>query len=132
MVISSYQVNFNKSIVTALLFNDLSFSEKEQKLQSFVNEAEERYEMFCDNINSLLENKETNNETDTLYLTIDGFSFISNSSIGQQNSCFPVLTINHFSPRCSDISSLIEIALFHLGSHCEFSKNNLKAFTQTA
>lgn len=132
MNISTHQSNFNKSIVTALLFNSLSLSEKEQKLQLFVNETDERYDMFCDNINRLLENKDTNNDADTLYLTIDGFSFISSSSVGQQPSCFPVLTVNQHSPNCPDISIFIEIALCRFATYCEFTKNTLKALAKIA
>lgn len=118
-----YQEKFNNSIVTALLFNDLSLNDKERKLQEFVNEAEERYDMLCDNIAQLLVNKETNPDTNTLYLTVDGFSFVSNSALDQQATCFPVLTINKYSPMCPDILAYIEIVLSHFTSYCIFAKN---------
>lgn len=127
-----YQEKFNNSIVTALLFNDLSLNDKERKLQEFINEAEERYDMLCDNITKLLINKETNNETNTLYLTVDGFSFISNSLLDQQTSCFPVLTINKYSPICPDILAYIEIALSHFTSYCIFVKNTYISLNKSA
>ena len=99
MAQSVFQEKFNNSIITALLFNNLAMNDKESKLQAFINEADERYDMLCDNITRLLENKETNNDVNTLFLTIDGFSFISNSALNQQSSCVPVLTINQYSPQ---------------------------------
>lgn len=129
MEVSVHQVKFNCSVVTALLFNSLSLSEKEQKLQLFMSEAEERYDMLCDNIYSLIENKDCNNVADTLYLTIDGFSFISSSLVGQEPSCFPVLRVNQFSQKCPDVSILIEIALFQFASYCELMKTTVKSLS---
>lgn len=128
MELSIYQTHFNKSIVTALLFNNLPLCEKEHKLQLFVNEAEDRYDMFCDNINLLIENKGANSNADTLYLTIDGFSFVSSSLGGQHPSCFPVLTINQNSSFGLDISTLIENALARFAFYCEFIRNTVKSF----
>lgn len=129
---SVHQVIFNKSVVTAILFNNLTLNEKEQKLQLFINEAEERYDMLCDNVYNLISNKEKNTGADTLYLTIDGFSFVSSSLTGHETSCFPVLTINQYSPVCSDVSILIEIALNQFASFCEFIKTTINSFTKTA
>lgn len=127
-----FQEKFNNSIVTALLFNNLSLCEKERKLQQFTNESEERYDMFCDNINCLLDNKDENSDLNTLYLTIDGFSFLSNFSMEHQPSCFPVLTINRYSPNAPDISMYIEIALNHFAFYCEFTKSTIRAFEESA
>ena len=132
MVQSFYQEKFYNSIVTALLFNNLSLNDKERKLQAFVNEAEERYDMFCDNITYLLVNKETSNETNVLYLTVDGFSFVSNSTLDQQLTCVPVLTINKYSPKSPDILAYIEIALCHFTSYCNFAKNTFISFDKSA
>ena len=127
-----FQEKFNCSIITALLFNNLSLCEKERKLQEFVNENEERYDIFCDNIDILFANKDKADESKTLYLTIDGFSFISNVSFENHLTCFPVLTINRYSPNCPDIAMYIEIALNHFASYCEFAKNTIKSFDHSA
>lgn len=132
MAQSVFQEKFNNSIITALLFNNLSMNDKESKLQAFINEADERYDMLCDNITRLLVNKETNNDVNTLFLTIDGFSFISNSALNQQSSCVPVLTINQYSPRCPDILAYIEIALCIFTSYCSFIKNTFNSFEKNA
>ena len=126
------QKQFNHSIVTALLFSNLSLCEKERKLQQFVDENEERYDILCDNIYKLFLDKDSNAETNTLYLTIDGFSFISNSSIEQQLSCFPVLTINKYSPRCPDISMYVDIALNHFSYYCKFAKSTILSLQKSA
>ena len=70
MAQSLYQEKFNNSIITALLFNNLAMTDKETKLHAFINEADERYDMLCDNITRLLVNKEINNDANTLFLTI--------------------------------------------------------------
>jgi len=132
MAQSVFQEKFNNSIITALLFNNLSMNDKESKLQAFINEADERYDMLCDNITRLLVNKETNNDVNTLFLTIDGFSFISNSALNQQSSCVPVLTINQYSPRCPDIVAYIDIALCIFTSYCSFIKNTFNSFDKSA
>lgn len=132
MAQSVFQEKFNNSIITALLFNNLAMNDKESKLQAFINEADERYDMLCDNITRLLVNKEANNDVNTLFLTIDGFSFISNSALNQQSSCFPVLTINQYSPRCPDILAYIEIALGIFTSYCSFIKNTFNSFDKSA
>lgn len=132
MAQSVFQEKFNNSIITALLFNNLSMNDKERKLQDFINEAEERYDLFCENITRLLVNKETNNDVNTLFLTIDGFSFISNSALNQQPSCVPVLTINQYSPSCPDILAYIEIALGIFTSYCSFIKNTYNSFDKSA
>lgn len=124
MTQSLYQEKFNNSIITSLLFNNLAMDDKERKLQAFINDADERYDLFCDNITRLLVNKETNNDVNTLFLTIDGFSFISNSALNQQPSCVPVLTINQYSPSCPDILAYIEIALCVFSSYCHFIKSS--------
>ena len=120
-----YQTQFNNSIVTGLLFSNLSVSDKERKLQEFVHEAEERYDVLCDNISQLLLNKQSNNDINTLYLTVDGFSFVSDLSLDQGRACVPVLTINKYSPECPDILAYIEVALCHFSSYCNFSKNTI-------
>lgn len=128
-----YQTQFNNSVVTALLFSNLPLCEKERKLQAFVNEAEERYDMFCDNITCLLANKEINDKASTLFLTVDGFSYVSDFTQEQQHvSCVPVLTINKYSPLCPDISAYIEVALCHFTSYCNFAKNTFLSFEKTA
>lgn len=132
MAQSVFQEKFNNSIITALLFNNLAMNDKESKLQAFINEADERYDMLCDNITRLLANKETNNDVNTLFLTIDGFSFISNSALNQQPSCVPVLTINQYSPKCPDILAYIEIALGIFTSYCSFIKNTFNSFDKSA
>lgn len=132
MTQSYFQEKFNHSIVSALLYNNLLLDDKERKLQSFVNEADERYDMFCDNINRLLSRTESNNEINTLYLTIDGFSFLSNTALDQQPSCIPVLTVNKYSPKCPDILAYIEIALCQFASYCIFAKNTFNSFCKSA
>lgn len=127
-----FHEKFNTSIVTALLFSNLPISEKERKLQKFVNENEERYDIFCDNINRLLVNKGLNSTPDTLYLTIDGFSFISNSIIEHQASCVPILTINQYSPNCPDISAYVDIALSYFSSYSNLVKSVAVSFDQSA
>ena len=126
------QEKFNNSIIQALLFNNMSLCEKERKLQQFVSENEERYEFFCENIYQLFANIDTNSEADTLYMTIDGFSFISNSTIDQHLTCCPVLTISKYSPKFHDISAYIEIALNQFASYCEFAKNAILTFNKSA
>ena len=128
---STFQEKFNNSIVTALLYHDLSLCEKERKLQQYVNECEERYDLFCDNINKLLENKDTSTKANTLYLTIEGYSFISDAILDFQESCFPVLTINKYSPQCADISMYLDLALYYFCTHCEFSKEMTKVVEQS-
>ena len=120
-----YQRQFNNSIVTALLFSNLSMCDKERKLQEFICEADERYDLLCDNITCLLVTKETSNETNILYLTVDGFSFVSNFALDRETSCVPVLTINKYSPECPDILAYIEVALCHFTSYCSFAKNTI-------
>ena len=132
MARSFYQEKFNNSIITALLFNNLAINDKESKLQAFVNDADERYDMLCDNITRLLVNKETNNDVNTLFLTIDGFSFISNSTLNQSPSCVPVLTINQYSPSCPDILAYIEIALCVFASYCSFVKTTFHSTDKSA
>ena len=125
-----FQEKFNHSVVTALLFSTLSEDDKETKLQSFINEAEERYDLFCDNILQMLANKNTSQETNVLYLTIDGFSFASNATLEQQPSCVPVLTVNQYSPHCPDILAYIEIALCHYSTYCRFAKSALRSLKE--
>lgn len=125
-----YQRQFYDSIVTALLFSSLSSNDKERKLQEFVNEAEERYDMLCDNITRLLANKETSSETNILYLTVDGFSFVSNFTFEQEPFCVPVLIINRYSPQCPDIAAYVEVALCHFTSYCTFAKNTYISFVE--
>lgn len=132
MALSLYQEKFNDSIVAALLFSNLSMDDKESKLQAFINETDERYDMLCDNITRLLVNKETNNDVNTLFLTIDGFSFISNSALNQQPSCVPVLTINQYSPNCPDILAYVEIALGVFSSYCSFIKTTFQSTNKSA
>lgn len=132
MAQSLYQEKFNNSIITALLFNNLTINDKESKLQSFINETDERYDMLCDNIAHLLVNKESNNDVNTLFLTIDGFSFISNSTLNQQPSCIPVLTINQYSPSCPDILAYIETALSVFSSYCSFMKTTFRSTDKSA
>ena len=132
MAQSVFQEKFNNSIITALLFNNLTMNDKESKLQAFINEADERYDMFCDNITRLLVNNETNDDVNTLFLTIDGFSFISNSVLNQQPSCVPVLTINKYSPRCPDILAYIEIALCYFSSYGSLVKSTFNSFDKSA
>lgn len=132
MAQSIYQEKFNNSIITALLFGNLTMDDKESKLQAFINETDERYDMLCDNVTRLLVNKETNNDVNTLFLTIDGFSFISNSTINQQSSCVPVLTINQYSPNCPDILAYIEIALCVFASYCGFIKTTFRSNEKSA
>lgn len=132
MVYSLMQEKYNNSIVTALLFNTLPLTEKEIKLQRFISEHEERYDVLCDNIHTLHTNKTKNLDADTLYLTIEGFSFLSNSFMDPQPACFPVLTINQYSPDSPDISMYIEIALNHFVSYCEFAKSTIRAVDQSA
>lgn len=132
MAHSVFQEEFNNSIITALLFSNLSINDKENKLQAFINESDERYDMLCDNITRLLENKEQNNDVNTLFMTIDGFSFISNSALNQQPSCVPVLTINQYTPKCPDILAYIEIALGIFASYSSFVKNIFISFHKSA
>lgn len=127
-----YQTQFNNSIVTALLFSDLSPHDKERKLQEFVCEAEERYDMLCDNITHLLVNKEISNSTSALYLTVDGFSFVSDFTLDHDRSCIPVLTINKYSPQCPDILAYIEVALCHFASYSNFAKNFVLSLDKSA
>lgn len=132
MAQSFFQEKFNHSIVTALLFNDLALDDKERKLQEFINDADERYDTFCDNIARLLSDKETNDDINTLYLTLDGFSFVSSHSLEQNTSCVPVLTINKYSPNCPDISAYVEIALSYFVSYCNFAKRSFLAPNKSA
>lgn len=124
----SLQAKFNNSIVTALLFNTLSLTEKERKVQEFVNDNEERYNIFCDNIYRLFLHKGSDFGIDTLYLTIDGFSFISCAALDQQISCFPVLSLNNYASECTDISKYIEIALNGFEDYCKCTKNAILPF----
>lgn len=132
MAQSYFHEKFNTSIVTALLFTNLSLCEKERKLQKFVNDNEERYEIFCDNIHHLLINKDVTASAQTLYLTIDGFSFISDSIAEQQNGCVPVLTINKYSPCCPDISAYIDVALSFFSSCTSLVKDTALSYEKTA
>lgn len=132
MVQSLFHERFNNSIITALLFNTLPLTEKERKIQCFVSENEERYDIFCDNIYRMFVNKGANGDVNTLYLTIDGFSFISNDVIEQAQSCFPVLTINKYTPGCPDISAYVDMALTHFLCYCEFAKNTILAVEKSA
>ena len=120
---SLYQTTFNNSIISALLFDTLSMTEKEQKIQTFVNESDTRYDELCDNIDYLLMNKDTNSDKNTLYLKNDGSSFIAESGI--ENVGFPVLTINQYSPDSSDISMYLELALKHFSSNCDYIKTQM-------
>lgn len=116
---SIFQEKYNNCVISALLYNHLPISEKERKLQQFMNDPE-RYDIFCDNIYSLVINKVKNDEIDTLYLTTEGFSFICNSSMPPQPSCFPVLTVkSECIRRCVDISCFIEIALLNFEVFCD-------------
>ena len=128
MVQSSFQEQFNNSIVTALLFINLPLNEKERKLQGFLNEHDERYDIMCDNIYRMLISNHLDKDPKTLYLTIDGFSFVSDSTINRQLSCFPVLTINQRSAHNVDISVFVEIALQNFLSHCEQLKRTQSTF----
>lgn len=127
-----FQEKFNNLIVQALLYNNLPLCEKERKLQQFVNESEERYDSLCENIYQMCYNKTADCETDTLYITIEGYSFVSTSFIDQHLTCFPVLTINQYSPRCPDISAYIEIVLNFFASYCDLAKNATPSFNESA
>lgn len=122
-MVSIFQEKYNNCVVTALLHNHLALSEKERKIQQFINDPE-RYEVFCDNVYSLMVNRELGNDIDTLYLTIDGYSFISNSTMLPQPSCFPVLTLTKdFLRDKTDISVFVEIALYNFSAFCEFARS---------
>ena len=131
MMQSSYQVFYNNSIVTALLYSNMSVDEKEQKFKQFVNEIDDRYDELCDNIDYLLVNKETNNEENTLYLSVDGHSFITKAEESVLNA-YPVLTINRYSPESFDISMYLELALSHFSSHCDYIKSTQKVLDFSA
>lgn len=119
---SVFQEKYNNCVVTALLYSHLPLCEKERKIQQFVNDSE-RYDIFCDNVYSLILNKDNNDGVDTLYITTEGFSFVSNSLMLPQESCFPVLTMNRVVlDSVGDISKIIEIALFNFSAYCDLMK----------
>lgn len=122
---SFYSKIFNNSVITAMLHIDIPLNKKELMLQRFVNEFDNRYDIFCDNIMFLIENKDTINKENTLYLTVDGCSYIKDSGIEPMPYSFPVLTINKYSPDCSDIAVYVELALSQFTSYCDNLKNSL-------
>lgn len=95
-------------IITAILKN---YTEgKVESIKEFFWTAGNRYESLCDHIHQMTMLPDTN----TLYVSINGESFVNNIPANYSLPLFEVLTINEFSPKCNDIIMYVEVVLDHL------------------
>ena len=95
-------------IITAILKN---YNEgKVESIKEFFWSAGNRYDQLCDNIYKMMMLPGEN----TLYVSINGESFINSVPAVYPLPLFDVLTTNEFSPQCKDIIMYIEIVLDHL------------------
>ena len=95
-------------IITAILkkYHD----GKIDSVKEFFWTAGNRYDQLCDHILEMT----TLSGDNTLYLSINGESFINTIPTTYSLPLFEVLTTNEFSPACNDIIMYIEVVLDHL------------------
>lgn len=120
-----YQNCFNNTVISRILFDEVATSEKEKNLHLFVNSAEKLYDDFCDNIYYLFMNKD-NNDRNTLYLNINGSSYVDFNHRSSDTGAIAVLSINKYSPGSPDIVMYIEAALKHFVDYVNSLKNDQK------
>ncbi|MBQ8248130.1 MAG: hypothetical protein IJZ42_13460 [Lachnospiraceae bacterium] len=106
-------------IITSILKN---YNEgKIDSVKEFFWSAGNRYELLCENIYTMT----TLPGESRLFVSINGESFINNIPPGYSLPLFEVLTINEFSPKCSDIIMYVEVVLDHLQKQISSSQIEL-------
>lgn len=96
--------------VTLIMKSNRSIDEKTECIKSFLNNHTYCYENFCFNVYRLTQMPGTN------VLTIDdsGISYVNLTTKDPAKKYYDILTLNEYSPCCSDIIMHVEVALNHL------------------
>lgn len=97
-------------MISMIMHSDDSIEEKERRMKIFFNNHSYFYDNLCDNIYSLLFMSGTN------VLTVDdeGNSYVNLHHKKQGKRYYDVLVLNEYSPFCSDVVMLVDLALNYL------------------
>ena len=101
---------FTDLVISMIMKSNKSMEEKEKCIKSFFNNHSYYYENMCYNVYHLTLLPGTN------VLTIDeqGVTHINIQKKDPDMDYFDILTLNEFTPHCSDVIMHIDVALSHL------------------
>ena len=97
-------------VISMIMSSNKTIAEKEKSIKSFFNNHSYYYENLCYNVYYLTMLPGTN------MLTIDeqGVTHVNLRVRDPQTTYYDILTLNEFTPSCSDVIMHIDVALNHL------------------